>query len=245
MSATARNLPSRFTPHRERHFTGSATVRDVVIGMSDGLTVPFALAAGLSGAVQDHWLVVIAGAAEIAAGSIAMGLGGYLAARSDADAYGAELAREEREVDELPDREREEVADIFRGYGLEGEALDGATAALVGDRRAWVKFMMREELGLDEPDPKRALASGLTIGTAYIAGGAIPLLPYVFPIGVATALALSALVTLIALAVFGAVKGALTGVPPLRSALSTAAVGGLAAAVAYAIARLITGAHGA
>ena len=144
------------TTHREAHFTGSATVRDVVIGMSDGLTVPFALAAGLSGAVDNSFVVLVAGVAEMAAGSIAMGLGGYLAARSEADTYNAELARERAEVRTVPEVEAQEVRDIFSGYGLEGAALDSAVYAVRSSPEGWVRFMMREELGLEEPDPKRA-----------------------------------------------------------------------------------------
>lgn len=233
------------TLHMEQHFTGSETVRDVVIGMSDGLTVPFALAAGLSGAVQDHWLIVIAGAAEMAAGSIAMGLGGFMAARSDADSYQAELRREQREVDEVPEVERAEVRAIFAGYGLRDAPLEAAVDAIAADKAAWVRFMMREELGLEEPHPQRALRSSLTIGGSYIAGGIIPLLPYLWPLPVSTALLVSALVTLLALAVFGWVKGQFTGLVPWRSALQTMLVGGLAAGVAYLIARLISGAGGA
>ena len=165
------------TPHVEQHFTGTATVRDVVIGMSDGLTVPFALAAGLSGAVDNAAIIVTAGLAEIAAGSIAMGLGGYLAARSDAEHYDAERAREETETREKPDVESDEVADIFRGYGLTTEELMPAVQALRKRPKAWVDFMMRFELGLEQPDPKRALASAATIAAAYVAGGFIPLGP--------------------------------------------------------------------
>ncbi len=227
--------------HQERHFTGSETVRDVVIGMSDGLTVPFALADGLSGAVSNHWLIVIAGAAEMAAGSIAMGLGGYLAAQSDTDSYRAELRRERREVEEVPEVERAEVREIFAGYGLSGAALEAAVEAIAADKEAWVRFMMREELRLEEPHPQRALRSSLTIGGSYILGGIIPLLPYLWPIAVQTALLLSAIVTLVALGVFGWVKGHFTGLPPLRSAAQTMLVGGLAAGVAYLIARLISG----
>src|SRR4051794_6634521 len=164
--------------HVEKHFTASETIRDVVIGMSDGLTVPFALAAGLSGAVDATWIVVTAGLAEVAAGSIAMGLGGYLAARTDAEHYASELAREERETVEMPEEEEAEVAGIFRSYGL-----DDATAARVardmrGDRRRWVDFMMKHELGLEKPDPKRARQSALTIALSYVAGGLVPLSPY-------------------------------------------------------------------
>lgn len=233
---------ARIAPHYERHFTGSAMVRDVVIGMSDGLTVPFALAAGLSGAVQNHWLVVIAGASEMAAGSIAMGLGGYLAAQSDTDSYRAELAREQREIVEVPEVERQEVRAIFAGYGLTGQTLETAVDAVANDADVWTRFMMREELGLEARDPKRALRSSVTIGGAYILGGIVPLFPYLLPLTVSTALLVSAIVTLVALGVFGWTKGAFTGLSPLRSAAQTMLVGGIAAAVAYAIARLISGA---
>lgn len=231
-------------PHVEQHFSGSATVRDVVIGMSDGLTVPFALAAGLAGAVSNHWLVVIAGASEIAAGSIAMGLGGYLAARSDADSYQTELAREQREIKELPEAETEEVRQIFTGYGLAGNALESAVTAVTAQPESWLRFMMKEELGLDEPDPKRALASGLTIGASYIAGGLVPLLPYFFPLAVEHALIISAIVSLIALGIFGAVKAHFTGVPIVRGTAETMLLGGLAAGVAYLIARGISAVAG-
>jgi VIT1/CCC1 family predicted Fe2+/Mn2+ transporter len=230
--------------HIEQHFTGSATVRDVVIGMSDGLTVPFALAAGLAGAVSNHWLVVIAGSSEMAAGAIAMGLGGYLAARGDADAYRAELSRERREIAELPDRERAEVAEIFAGYGLEQAELAGAVAAVTAHPSTWLRFMMKEELGLDEPHPGRALRSGMTIGAAYVAGGLVPLMPYFFPITVGRALVVSALFSVVALAIFGAVKARYTGLPPRRGALQTMVLGGLAAGVAFAIARGISSVAG-
>ena len=166
-------------PHTERHFTASESVRDVVIGMADGLTVPFALAAGLAGAVDDTGLVVTAGLAEIVAGAIAMGLGGYLAARTDAEHYRSEYAREVRETHELPEEERREVAAIFRDYGLQGAQLDSVVAAIASDRQRWVDFMMKFELGLDEPNPRRAPASAATIGGAYVVGGLIPLVPYI------------------------------------------------------------------
>lgn len=228
------------TTHIETHFTGSATVRDVVIGMSDGLTVPFALAAGLSGAVESSFLVLVAGIAEMAAGSIAMGLGGYLAAKSEADSYWSELERERREVREVPEVEADEVKQIFAGYGLTGPPLDRAVDAVRSNPEGWVRFMMRAELGLEEPDPKRATRSAITIGLSYIAGGFLPLAPYAFGLPVNTALLVSVVVTLIALLVFGAVKSHFTGVPPLKGALQTALVGGLAATVAYALARLVT-----
>src|SRR6476469_7097406 len=142
------------TPHVEKHFTASETVRDIVIGMSDGLTVPFALAAGLSGAIDATGIIITAGLAEVAAGSIAMGLGGYLAARTDAEHYASERAREEREIVETPGAEEAEVADIFRGYGLDEPTVAAVVAAIRSDPTRWVDFMMRFELGLERPDPK-------------------------------------------------------------------------------------------
>ena len=166
------------TPHVERHFTAGEVVRDVVIGMSDGLTVPFALAAGLSGAVDNSRIIVVAGLAEIAAGSIAMGLGGYLAAKSDAEHYASERQREMREVQEIPDEEAREVQNVFADYGLAPHESSPVVQALIRKPKEWVDFMMRFELGLEEPDPKRALQSALTIAASYIGGGFIPLAPY-------------------------------------------------------------------
>jgi VIT1/CCC1 family predicted Fe2+/Mn2+ transporter len=228
------------TRHVERHFTAGETVRDIVIGMSDGLTVPFALAAGLSGAVANTWVVITAGLAEIAAGSISMGLGGYLAARSDAEHYFSEQERERREVVEVPEEERREVAAIFRSYGLTAEQAAPLVEALSKRPRKWVDFMMRYELGLEKPDPGRALRSALTIAGAYAAGGFIPLSPYFFMRNVRTGLLVSVASTLAALLLFGYVKGHFTGARPLRSALQTALIGGLAAAAAFAIARAIS-----
>ncbi len=227
--------------HTEQHFEGSEIVRDVVLGMSDGLTVPFALAAGLSGAIASSRVVLIAGAAELAAGAIAMGLGGYLAARSEADTYRSERKREFDEIRDIPQEEREEVRKIFALWGLSGETLEAATAAVCADPKRWVDFMMREELRLEEPDPRRARVSALTIGGAYVAGGAIPLAPYLFAGTVSTALAASCAVTLTALALFGGVKGRLTGRPPLGEALRTVLVGALASGAAFLLARLISG----
>jgi vacuolar iron transporter family protein len=228
------------TPHVEQHFTAGEAVRDIVIGMSDGLTVPFALAAGLSGAVDSNTIIVTAGLAEIAAGSIAMGLGGYLAARSDAEHYASERLREQQEVKEKADVEREEVAEVFATYGLSHEASAPVVAALAKRPEACVDFMMRFELGLEEPDPKRALTSAVTIGGSYIAGGLIPLLPYIIIPHPNIALLVSVVVTLCALLIFGAVKGRFTGVNPIRSGLQTALIGGVAAGAAFLIARLIT-----
>src|ERR1035437_5452522 len=227
------------TPHVERHFTAGETVRDIVIGMSDGLTVPFALAAGLSGAGSATRIVVTAGLAEVAAGSIAMGLGGYLAARSDAEHFASERIREEREVIDLPDVEAAEVAEVFASYGLSAQESAPVVQALRARPKAWVDFMMRFELGLEEPDPKRALTSALTIAGAYIVGGLIPLSPYILLPSAHSALAVSVLVTLIALIVFGYVKGRFTGAQPVRSAAQTAVIGGLAAAAAFVISRAI------
>jgi VIT1/CCC1 family predicted Fe2+/Mn2+ transporter len=227
------------TPHVEKHFTAGESVRDIVIGMSDGLTVPFALAAGLTGAVAQSGIIITAGLAEIAAGSIAMGLGGYLAARSDADHYRSERAREEEEVRDVPAREREEVAEIFRGYGLTDAEVTPVLRAFEAKPAAWIDFMMRYELGLEEPDPRRALRSAVTIAGAYIAGGLVPLLPYMLSGSAAAALPASVAFTLVALAAFGWAKGRFTGLAPLRSAAQTALVGGLAAAAAFALARAI------
>ncbi len=228
------------TVHVEKHFTAGETVRDVVIGMSDGLTVPFALAAGLSGAVASTHIVVTAGFAEIAAGSIAMGLGGYLAARSDAEHYASERLREEREVIEKHEAEVEEVAEILQAYGL-GQAESSSVARAMSQRpKEWVDFMMRFELGLEEPEPRRALSSALTIAAAYIVGGLIPLSPYIFLHRASAALEASVVMTLAALAAFGYVKGRFTGSRPGRSALQTVLIGGLAAAAAFAIAKAIS-----
>jgi vacuolar iron transporter family protein len=228
------------TPHIERHFTGSEIVKDVVIGMSDGLTVPFALAAGLSGAIESTNIIVTAGLAEIAAGSIAMGLGGYMAAKSDIEHYLSETAREEAEVRDKADIEGAEVAQVFQSYGLTAEESKPLVDALRKQPQAWVNFMLRFELGLEKPDPKRALVSAATIAGAYIAGGFIPLGPYLFLSTASTALTVSVVMTLIALAIFGYIKGRFTGAPPLRSSSQTVLIGGLAAAAAFMIARAIS-----
>ena len=233
------------TRHTERHFTAGETVRDIVIGMSDGLTVPFALAAGLTGAIAQAGIIVTAGLAEIAAGSIAMGLGGYLAAKSDAEHYAKEREREKREVKEIPDEEKREVAQVFHSYGLSDEESEPIVEALAKHPQKWVDFMMRFELGLEKPDPKRALVSAFTIAVSYVAGGLIPLAPYIVAdfvkqMSVATALLLSVALTLIALLVFGFIKGRFTGTRPARSALQTALIGSVAAGAAFLIARLIS-----
>jgi len=228
------------TPHIEKHFTAGETVRDIVIGMSDGLTVPFALAAGLTGAIASSHLVLTAGFAEIAAGSIAMGLGGYLAARSDAEHYASERRREEAEIVSVPDVEAQEVREIFKTYGLKDEESASVVAALRQRPRDWADFMMRFELGLEKPVPGRALKSALTIALSYVVGGIIPLSAYLILTDAHRALKVSCGVTLVALLAFGAVKGRFTGTSMLRSGLQTALIGGLAAAAAFGIARVIS-----
>ena len=227
------------TPHVERHFTASAVVRDIVIGMADGLTVPFALAAGLSGAVQQAGIIVTAGLAEIAAGSIAMGLGGYLAAKSDAEHYAAEEKREQQEVRQMPREEMKEVADVFREYGIAEEHIKSVVEAMTQKPKQWVDFMMRFELGLERPDPRRARTSAAMIATAYVVGGLIPLAPYMLMRNPSVALIFSVAVTLTALFVFGFIKGRYTGARPLKSALQTTITGGLAATAAFIIAKAI------
>lgn len=223
-------------PHLEHHFTASATVRDIVIGMSDGLTVPFALAAGLSGARVSTSVVVLAGLAEIAAGSIAMGLGGYLAARTDREHYESERLRELREAREIPEQEKAEVSHVFEGWGLSSQQIEPIVDAISSDETRWVDFMMRFELGLEEPDPGRAVRSASTIGFSYIAGGLIPLLPYFLLNDLESALRASIVVTISALFVFGSVKARFTGIPMWRGGFQTTFIGGLAAAAAFAIA---------
>jgi len=231
-------MPS--TPHVEHHFTAGNTVRDIVIGMSDGLTVPFALAAGLTGAIAQTRLIVTAGFAEIAAGAIAMGLGGFLAARGDAEHYAAERQREETEIVTLPEKEAQEVRDIFVTYGLTEAESTTVVESLRRRPKDWVDFMMRFELGLEKPEPGRAWKSALTIALAYVVGGIIPLSAYLFLNDVSTALKVSVVVTLLALAIFGGIKGRFTGAPVLRGAFQTCIIGGIAAAAAFAIARWIS-----
>jgi VIT1/CCC1 family predicted Fe2+/Mn2+ transporter len=235
----AAHAPHTHQPHIEGHFESSDTVRDIVIGLSDGLTVPFALAAGLSGAVASSHIVVLAGLAEIAAGSIAMGLGGYLAARGDAEHYASEKIREEREIIERTHDEEEEIYEIFEQYKVDRGSATPVLNALKRNPAAWVDFMMRFELGLEEPAPNRAHRSALTIASSYIAGGLIPLLPYMFVTENLVALKLSVVITLLALAVFGALKGRFVGTGWFRSAVQTVVIGGIAATAAYTLARLL------
>jgi VIT1/CCC1 family predicted Fe2+/Mn2+ transporter len=228
------------TPHAERHFTGSAHIRDIVIGMSDGLTVPFALAAGLSGAVSSTGIIITAGLAEVAAGSIAMGLGGYLASRSDSEHYESERLREAKEVADIPQAEIAEVTTVFKAYGLGDAEIAPIVLAFQKRPSSWVDFMMRFELGLERPDPKRALSSAFTIAASYVIGGLIPLLSYFAVPNVHAALLWSVIVTLIALFAFGYVKGRFTGAAPIRSGFQTVLIGGLAAVAAFGLARLFS-----
>jgi VIT1/CCC1 family predicted Fe2+/Mn2+ transporter len=225
--------------HKEEHFNSTATVRDIVIGMSDGLTVPFALAAGLSGAVVSSKIVVTAGLAEVAAGAIAMGLGGYLAARTDLEHFSVERLREERETVEIPQEETDEVAAVFRSYGVSEFDLKPVVAAICSDKNRWVDFMMKFELGLETPDPSRAFQSAATIALSYIAGGMLPLSPYFFINPPREALLVSSAVTLVALFIFGFIKGKFTLASPLKSAIQTLLVGSLAATAAFMIARFV------
>jgi VIT1/CCC1 family predicted Fe2+/Mn2+ transporter len=226
--------------HSESHFTAGAAVRDIVIGMSDGLTVPFALAAGLTGAIAQTDVIVTAGVAEIAAGAIAMGLGGFLAARGDAEHYRSEKQREEHEIEVIPEQEAQEVREIFQSYGLTADESAGVIDSLRQRPTDWVKFMMRFELGLEAPEPGRAWRGALTIAAAYIVGGLIPLSAYMAIDDVQLALRWSAASTFIALVLFGGIKGYFTGVPFVRSAAQTTLIGGLAAVAAFTIARWIT-----
>jgi VIT1/CCC1 family predicted Fe2+/Mn2+ transporter len=227
--------------HREHHVTSSETIRDIVIGMSDGLTVPFALAAGLSGAVSSSTLVVTAGIAEIVAGSIAMGLGGYLAGRTEVDHYQSELKREYDEVERVPDQEKAEVKKVFASFGLSKHLQDEIADELAKDKTRWVEFMMRYELGLEEPNANRATQSAITIGISYIVGGIIPLSPYIIIHEAQEALYYSCGVTIICLFIFGYFKSKMTGQPALSGALKVVIIGALAAGAAFIMAKLITG----
>jgi VIT1/CCC1 family predicted Fe2+/Mn2+ transporter len=225
--------------HREQHFTASDRLRDIIIGVSDGLTVPFALAAGLSGALSNNIIVVTAGLAEIAAGAISMGLGGYLAAQSDAEHYASERRREVREVKEIPEEERREVRDVFRKFGLNDTEITPILDSLEKRPKDWVDFMMRFELGMEKPQPGRALSSAFTIGGSYALGGLIPLAPYMVVSSPANGLLYSIFVTSLALLLFGYIKGRFTGLRPIYTAVQTLVVGGCAAAVAFALAKFI------
>ena len=224
--------------HTEEHLKSSDLLRDVVIGMSDGLTVPFALAAGLSGAVDSTHIIVIAGIAEVAAGSIAMGLGGYLAGKTEQDHYNSEVKREFYEVDNLRHKEIEETKEFFKNIGLSAGLQEKATEEIAKDKKQWVDFMMKYELGLDKPDPKRAAKSALNIGISYIVGGLVPLSPYFFVDSPIDGLKISVIVTLLCLFVFGWFKSKLTGINVWWGALRVMMIGAAAAGAAFGVAKL-------
>ena len=226
--------------HKEEHFEQSDAVRDIVIGMSDGLTVPFALAAGLSSAVSSNAIIVTAGFAEIIAGSIAMGLGGYLAGKTEIEHYDSELAREYREIKTHYETERREVKEIFGNYGLSPESQEVIMNEMEKDPDKWVEFMMRFELGLDKPDIRRARQSARNIGLAYIIGGIVPLSAYIITDTPEKGLVISAIITVICLMFFGYFKSKVTGQQPIKGALNTTMIGLLAAAAAYFFAKLLS-----
>ncbi|HEU4609476.1 MAG TPA: VIT1/CCC1 transporter family protein [Chitinophagaceae bacterium] len=234
-------METHLHPHNEEHLSSSDLITDVVIGMSDGLTVPFALAAGLSAAVDSTAVIVIAGIAEIAAGSIAMGLGGYLAGKTEQDHYQSELKREYDEVERVPEREKEEVREFFANIGLSEDMQRRATEEISKDKEKWVDFMMKYELGLDAPDPKRATKSALNIGISYVVGGLVPLSPYFFVDKPADALPISVVVTLLCLFIFGWFKSKVTGINPWSGALRVMLIGAAAAGAAFMVARLFEG----
>lgn len=225
--------------HHEEHFESPEFVKDIVIGMADGLTVPFALAAGLSGAVDASTIIITAGIAEIAAGSIAMGLGGYLAGRTEMDHYNSELAREYYEVEEFPQKEKDEVVEVLEEFGVSHRSSKEIVEEMAKDKDKWVKFMMRFELGLEKPDEQRARKSAFNIGAAYIVGGLVPLSPYIFIKSAHNALNVSIAVTLVALFIFGFLKAKAIGQPTWTGAIKTTLIGALAAAVAFGLAKLI------
>ncbi|KAG0458286.1 hypothetical protein HPP92_023443 [Vanilla planifolia] len=224
------------THHKENHFTAGEIVRDIIIGVSDGLTVPFALAAGLSGADAPSSLILTAGLSEIAAGAISMGLGGYLAAKSEADHYVREYNREKDEIVTVPETEAAEVGEILAGYGLQPDEYGPVVLALRNNPQAWLDFMMKFELGMEKPEGKRAVESALTISLSYVFGGIVPLLPYMLIPASWKAMLTSIGVTLVALFFFGYVKGCFTGNRPLSSAFQTTLIGALASGAAYGIA---------
>jgi len=227
--------------HHEHHLKSSDTIRDIVIGMSDGLTVPFALAAGLSGAINSSTIVVTAGIAEIVAGSIAMGLGGFLAGRTESDHYNSELKREYEEIERVPEQEKAEVKEVFADFGLSVSLQNQIADEMAKDKDKWVDFMMRYELGLEKPEANRATQSAFTIGISYIVGGIIPLCPYFFESNSQHALYYSCAITLVCLFVFGYFKSKVTGQPALTGALKVLFIGALAATAAFVMAKLING----
>jgi len=234
-------MPVSLTMHHEHHLKSSDTIRDIVIGMSDGLTVPFALAAGLSGAVNSSTIIITAGIAEIVAGSIAMGLGGFLAGRTEADHYASELIREYDEVKRVPEQEKAEVREVFASFGLSETLQIQVADEMAKDTDKWVDFMMRYELGLEKPEANRATQSAITIGLSYIVGGIIPLSPYFFTVNSIHGLYYSCVITMICLFIFGYFKSRVTGQPAITGAFKVLIIGALAAAAAFGMAKWING----
>ena len=223
----------------EEHFQSSEKVRDFVIGMSDGLTVPFALAAGLSGAVDSTSIVITAGLAEIAAGSIAMGLGGYLAGRTEIEHYESEERREYDEIVHKHEIEIQETKEIFAQYGISEQLQETIAREMSKDHKKWVDFMMRFELGLEKPDKNRAHQSAFIIAISYVIGGLIPLSAYFFSANAQEGLIYSSIITLGCLVIFGIVKSKLTGQPLFKGALRVTLIGAIAATAAFGIAKAI------
>eukprot|EP00743_Colponemidia_sp_Colp-15_P005342 GILK01005744.1.p1 GENE.GILK01005744.1~~GILK01005744.1.p1 ORF type:complete len:312 (-),score=41.94 GILK01005744.1:263-1135(-) len=222
--------------HSEKHFMSSEVVQDAILGMSDGLTVPFALAAGLAGAVSSSSVVVTACIAEIVAGSISMGLGGYLAGRSEIDHYDSERKRELQECEDVPEKEKSETREILAEQGVPADKLESVLDGITRNRERWVDFMMKFELGLDRPNPSRAWMAAFVISFSYLIGGLIPLIPFLIIPEVIPALKVSIIETIIALFVFGIVRGHFTGVSKFKSAIQATIVGSLAAGIAFGVA---------
>ncbi len=227
--------------HHEKHSGSSQALRDLVVGLSDGLTVPFALAAGLTGVVSSNSLIIFAGLAEIIAGTISMGLGGFLAGKTEIENYEGEKIREEREIKEIPQEEKEEIRQLLGNYGITPETQEKVAEDLSRNPGLWVDFMMRFELGLVKPDPRQAVSSALRIGLSYAVGGLVPLSAYLFTPSPLAGLAYSSGFTLVCLLLFGYWKARLTGQPPLRGALTVTLTGVLAAGAAFGLAHLIKG----
>ncbi|KAG1178300.1 hypothetical protein G6F70_000145 [Rhizopus microsporus] len=225
--------------HLEEHFESAEIVRDTIIGLSDGLTVPFALAAGLS-SLGSSKIVIYGGVAELVSGAISMGLGGYLAARAEMEHYRTERIREELEVEECPQDEEEEIVEILEPYGLDRETIQPLIEKLKRDPQKFVDFMMKFELNLEMPDPHRSWISALTIGFSYFIGGLIPLIPYFFIDDATIGLYASIAVTSLTLLIFGYIKSRLVNPKgAISGAFQTLLIGAVAAGASYGIVYLL------
>lgn len=227
--------------HHETHSGPSQTLRDLVVGLSDGLTVPFALAAGLTGVVTSNSIIILAGIVEIIAGTISMGLGGFLAGKTELEHYEGEFRREEREIREIPQEEKEEIRQLLGTYGISAETQESVASDLSKNPGLWVKFMMRFELGLEKPDPRQAYFSAIRIGLSYAVGGLVPLSAYYFTSTPFLGLTYSSVITVICLLLFGYWKAHLTNQPALRGAFTMALTGTLAACAAFGLAHWVKG----